>query len=395
VSVAVLVLVLDRTNAEGAGRATPLVVLHGGGETDTGGSESPGEISGEGSWPMLRHDAAGNGHAPDRSGPDAAPGQAWSYDELSSDRAMVPVVLDGTVYTQTSSAQCAAIDLVSGEERWRRDLDQSFWHRTPFGPAVTEDALFVGEDDVFALDPEDGETIWTAPDVSPRERLVHDDGVVYACRDEGLQALDAGSGDELWFGETTDNARFVSVGSDDRAYTLDWDTVVRGFDTGNGDQLWQHDLEGNVQSGLTALGDSVYVVDGEELEVLSLSAADGEVEWRTDVNCEFHPTATEEAVYVYNLSGMNVLDPETGSERSDWEGVPVDDSPWGGPSITGEGGFVVAGPLNDGDLSLYGFDADTGGIRWSQTLSAERCGQVAVLEDAVVYATRERVVALA
>jgi len=365
----------------------------GGEETTGGASVDPGSVSATGDWPMLRYDAAGNSYAPDRSGPDATAGELWSFEDVSSENVLVPVVSDGTVLAQTSSGTCLALDAASGAEQWRTDLSEAGSHRLPFGLAVDGDVLYAGGETVYALDVESGDTLWEAPDASAEERLAFADGRVYACAPDGVVALDAESGDQLWVGETGDRVSFLSVG-EGGVYTLDWDTVVTAFDPDGGDQLWDYELEGSTLEGLTASGDSVYVVDGEEQELVSLGAGDGSVEWRTDTGCIYHPTVTDDTLYVATFSSVEAYDPGTGEERSDWTS-PVDVAPWTSPVITDSRGYTLTGSLDDGVEDLRAFDSAAGGAAWSTSVPTELVNSVVVLEDVLLYGTEDRIVAMA
>lgn len=357
-------------------------------------SVDPGSVSAAGSWPMWRYDAAGSSFAPDRSGPSRPSGTLWSY-EFSSEFPTVPIVRDGTVFAQTRDGRCVAIDAASGDERWRRDLERSGGERGRIGPAAADDSVFVGAGDVVALDPATGETRWSAPDIEPRNRLVYSDGAVYACKLEGIQAFDAASGEELWMYETSGDGVHVSVGGDGIVYAMDTDTIVTALDAATGEEHWTYDLEGQgVQGGLTPRGGSVYICDPIESSLLSLSGSGGDVEWQVDVIPNRPPAVTGDRLYVSTRSTVEAFDPDSGDRIEGWES-PIGSNPLASPVVTEATGYLVTRLYSDRPLRFYRFDTDSGSTAWDQPQSAEDFGNIAVLEDVLVYGTSKRIVALA
>lgn len=137
-----------------------------------------------------------------------------------------PAYHDGVVYVggdgsvSRSPLRLLALDVASGQERWRHDVGENGlfafdaitgeerWHFRTFAPiynsspAVTEGAVYVGSKDgtIFAVDVETGQERWqmaTRKAIYSSPAVV--DGVLYVGSTDGfLYALDAATGSLKW-----------------------------------------------------------------------------------------------------------------------------------------------------------------------------------------------------
>lgn len=128
--------------------------------------------------------------------------------------ATTPIIVDDTVYLQDLSSNVTAIDLASGELRWKHEYDEP--QIGPNGVAVTDGRVFFASDPhtLVALRADSGEELWThtftqggvgmQPQVAEGLVLIStipidSEGVYYAGGEEGvLYAFDAASGEEVW-----------------------------------------------------------------------------------------------------------------------------------------------------------------------------------------------------
>jgi outer membrane protein assembly factor BamB len=180
------------------------LVAAGCGESGTAGSAQ------EASWPAPNGDAANHRRATgsiDRASVDRLR-VAWRL-PLSGGYAATPIVLDGVVYAQDLLSNVYAIDLASGELRWRHDYQE--FTIGPNGVNVVDGRVFgATKTRAFALDVETGRELWSTLlarrpgdgiDMAPG----YADGTVYVSTAVAgvdavgtLWALDADTGRARW-----------------------------------------------------------------------------------------------------------------------------------------------------------------------------------------------------
>jgi outer membrane protein assembly factor BamB/cytochrome c5 len=142
-------------------------------------------------------------------------GEAWSVPIEAAGYAATPVIVDGVVYTQDLDSNVYAIDFESGEVLWTQEYDSP--NVGPNGVNVVDGRVYgATTTDAFALDAESGEELWTVRlprnnqegiDMAPG----YDDGTVYVSTVPGntqgfyegrgqaiLHALDAETGEAKW-----------------------------------------------------------------------------------------------------------------------------------------------------------------------------------------------------
>lgn len=133
---------------------------------------------------------------------------AWTV-PLRGTYAATPVVVDGVAYTADRMSNVYAIDLDSGQLKWRRDIDMPI--TGPNGVSVADGRVFGDTpSDAFALDAETGRELWSTTLVGQSGDLIvmtpgYHDGMVYVSTnptvggDLGtLWALDARTGVGVW-----------------------------------------------------------------------------------------------------------------------------------------------------------------------------------------------------
>lgn len=202
--------------------------------------------------------------------------ERWTFDTGSVyDR---PRLREGTVYVGSDDGVIRAIDADEGTLEWRFEVatDESGGPPDPSVLAVDDDAVYVGGEELVALDRSDGEERWRFgdEDASIRTAFVHD-GVAYVRDWDTVSAVVDG---EAEWSRTFDPRPHLNVTDDGRLFARSGDAVVR-IDPADGEDRWAFD---GVEYGPWAVaGDSVYVAGGDVVH--SVDASDGELRGKETV----------------------------------------------------------------------------------------------------------------
>ncbi|HLO68356.1 MAG TPA: PQQ-binding-like beta-propeller repeat protein [Holophaga sp.] len=159
----------------------------------------------------------------------------WAFPTAQRVRSS-PAVKDGTVYVGGFDGQVYALDAATGEKRWAFDTGGGIQS----SPAVWEGTVFVGSRSasVFALDARTGALRWRRPHpngswVLTSPAVAGGKVIVGSSDEQFLQALDAGTGEEVWrvslryrvLGSPVVAGGFVYVGTEGAyTYVLDLET---------------------------------------------------------------------------------------------------------------------------------------------------------------------------
>ena len=375
-------------------------------ETDNG--DSNGTASG--SWPMDRFTADNQMVADDRSGPDGPLEERWTV-EVEDVTLSAPVVDHGLIFVADETPTLHAVDLASGEVEWtfeaelpQRAPSNPQWD--PTTPAVTDDAVYFLTDKLYAVEPDEGEELWSielgslyAGDI----RVF--DGVVYVNNDGELYAIDTDGEEIIWEDEASDSQN-IAVGDDGTLYVSRQtsggsDYEVLAIDVEADETLWTYSPAGNVNSGnelivhdgtvYTHEYDAVLAIDGEsgDAETVTIHSEDND----GSVVAGRAPTIADGIVYsagVFDQQAVFAAELPTGDEPPTWES---DEPPSG---VTGRRMFVSNDTLyiwrDLGYTHLHALDPETGEEQWTTytldhietSLHGSMVEGYAVLEDSIV-----------
>ncbi|ELY24957.1 hypothetical protein C500_18563 [Natrialba magadii ATCC 43099] len=251
---------------------------------------------------------------------DENEGEQWCFDNVSdgqlSYQPISPAIDDDTVYVghyrQVASGESVplfyAIDLTDGSERWRHEF--TTWDGTGVYSAVAvDDVVYLTEfeEGVKALDAADGTELWSESlSVDSAPTVV--DGTIFVTEgyrgdDEsyGAAALDTTTGEVLW--EATDDEygggwipRQLAATDDTMYYAAGFRLLAR--DTATGERRWP-DADRQLASPNT---------DPDELREAEPTAA------RTGI-----PAVVGDRIYVGNRNLLVVIDRETGSVHTHYD----------------------------------------------------------------------------
>ncbi|HVS13506.1 MAG TPA: PQQ-binding-like beta-propeller repeat protein [Thermoanaerobaculia bacterium] len=190
-------------------------------------------------------------------------------------------VAAGLAIGQTYAGDFVALDLESGERRWRLAADERRCGRRPKAPAVAGDTVFLGAPDgtVKAVRAADAEVLWS--------------------RDEGcLSTTPVLWRDTLWAGTA--------------------DGTVRALDPGTGALRGTVDVGGLPHGRLVPVAESVLVVQVGEREVVGIDPDGPRSKWRYRADNELSSPRPHEhsgLALVGDAEGRVIaLDPRDGSE---------------------------------------------------------------------------------
>lgn len=279
---------------------------------------------------------------------EATGSEVWRFDLASGDLSRVlpspdppyeydwahstPTVRDGLVYVGSATGELYAVDLGSGEERWRFESGG----KIRSSPTVDGGNVYVGS--------------W--------------DGHVYA--------LNAADGSLRWGFDTGGIVQGATTVGEGRVFAGSRSAAVFALDTRTGELVWKHVHEDGswVESSPVYRDGVVYVGSSDALSLFALDATSGEEIWRFETGgwSWSTPLVTERTVYIGGLSafpyyfegvdlrsGFFAVDRSTGAVAWDLIPEPVE-------------GYVTGGVLStpvaaDGIIYVAGLDGRLYAIR--------------------------------
>ena len=320
--------------------------------------ETDVSLSGTGTWPTYRHDAANTGGDPDTSGPTHDAEVAWRYSAHTEAESGVAVA---------GSRAYAGGLVVDGEAGRRRGGD---WRGHTSTPTVADGTLYVGAHDLEARDPATAEPQWTFEtdrDVGGLPAPTVASGTVYVpggLRDPTLYAVDA-DGAERWRVETDAEVNVPVAVVDETVYAVDDESTVYAVGT-DGEVRWRRTLGADVSRSAPVVVDDRVYLGSWDGSALALETGDGATDWRQDGDpVGFRvggPVAvTAETVFAAGREGqMAALEAATGRER--WT-VATGAYELGAPAVA-NGVVYVGAATGGGAATLFALDAGTGEERW-------------------------------
>lgn len=301
-----------------------------------------------GSWQTYQSDSSNTGEISKISLPQD-PETTWQY-ETNAEQISSPVVADSTVYAWDSSGTVFSLAATTGEENW----------------TVTS----VGET--------------TIPDIP-----LLDDGVLYVSGGEGVSAINASDGSEVWETDITGSSPKIM---DTTLYINGSDVVA--INTSDGSVAWKNEDIFSVRNQPPAVSkDYVFVSSTETLYALDRESGDIEWEysggWTDDISGLTAPSIHGSTVYFAAQVGVPEkiygVDIETGKEVfsdliGDRRTVPVGSISFRDNNIVAleESGTVFSRPME----SPAGWAIDLG-------IEADASAPPIVVGDDVVVTTSE------
>ena len=314
----------------------------------------------------------------------------WEY-KIDRGGSSSAAIVAGVAYLGGGDGAVHAVDLATGELKWRRETGASF----ETTPLVRLDGLFIGDTSgVFhALSVADGRPLWTfetgerivssahIPSVDDQERPGPAGGaIVFGSYDSHLYCLSAGDGKEVWRFQMGAQAHATPCVAEGLVLGGGCDAMLHAVDASTGQRKWDARMGAPVATGPVAFEGKV-VAGNLEGKLACFSLADGTELWSREFEGEsfFGLFAYSEGCLVApgRNSALYCLDPGTGelkwkaANRAGFDASPV-----------ASGGQVYA-PGKDGKLHV--FDIATGEEVWSFPAGGELAAAPAIGGGVVIF----------
>ena len=207
-------------------------------------------------WPQFRGNYNLTGVSPSQLSPTLK--LQWTFDAgdiIESSAA----IADGTVYVGTGKSELVAIDLNTGQAKWRYKTPEAIGESSP---AVGGGMVFVGDlSGIFhAVNATSGKGAWTYKTGSEIKSspVIVGDRVLIGSYDGSLYCFAMRDGKTLWQVKTDNYVHGTPAVVDGIAYFAGCDEVFRGVRISDGKQIVQMPAGGNTGASVTIVGQSVY-----------------------------------------------------------------------------------------------------------------------------------------
>jgi outer membrane protein assembly factor BamB len=331
-------------------------------------------------WPVFRGNALQNGVAASE-----LPAQLeilWKFKAPDGFEGTATIV-NGTVYAGGLDEHLYAIDLKTGQEKWKYKAN-SF----RVAAAVRDGAVYIGDIEGFfhCVDAATGKVRWkfeTAAEITSGANFAGDN-ILFGCGDETLYCLSK-DGQKRWqFKVAGGPVMGTPAVAGDRTFVSGCDSTLHILDVANGKELGAVDLGGQTGATVGVRGEHLYVGTMTK-QVLAIDLKKAEVMWKFEpprAN-DFYSSAavTPDLVIVGGRDKrLHALDRATGKQK--WS-VPTRGHVDSSPVVVGNRVFV--GSL---DATLYVIDLVPGTVNKKFELGKKGIiASPAVAENCLVIGT--------
>jgi outer membrane protein assembly factor BamB len=339
-------------------------------------------------WPMGRANPAGTGATTDVLPED--PKLLWEVDVEGLGFDAGPIIADGTVFAADHDGRIFALQLSTGEELWRTELETGF----VASPAYRNGVLFAGDYDgtLHALDAKDGKELWSFSseleiDASPN---FFSERVLFTSQNGTLYALKQSTGELVWKYETGDQLQCGATLAGNRTFLGGCDAQLHIIDVEQGTAVGQPlPIDAPTGSTPSVLGDHI-LVPTYAGEIFCFkrgadSTAAAELVWRfkdPQIADEFkNSVSVAEGLVVGTSRNKRVFAIDVTTGKLKWEQTLRKRSD-ASPVIAGKDVVIAAA---DGRILL--FDLQTGEQRWMFEVKPSFIGSPAVADNKLVVAS--------
>jgi outer membrane protein assembly factor BamB len=176
----------------------------------------------------------------EEAGQRALPLWRYACENLCSEPAMA-----GDLIFVNDSGDVAALDIATGEERWRAAIGEvAVFGPAPNLPAVADGVVFAGIGDLLAaLDAATGEERWSVDigDTITSPAAISSEIVVVGTDFGEVVALSIEDGSERWRFDTGDSVVGQPAVAEQTIYVTSLQGSLTALDLSNGEELWSHE----------------------------------------------------------------------------------------------------------------------------------------------------------
>jgi len=209
-----------------------------------------------GEWPLHRENATQTGVSDEKLPAKLA--VRWEYKAGRSVEGAA-VIADGVVYVGSIDKALHAIDLKTGQAKWKAVIGP-----TTAAPGVKGNRVYIGDDDgkFFCINRVDGVIVWTfetegAGQITAAPNFAGD-FILIPAHDSTLYCLDK-DGKKVWDFRIEGPIYGGVAVADGKTFLAGCDSMLHVLDVKTGKELGSVDLKGQTGSAAAVLGDSLYV----------------------------------------------------------------------------------------------------------------------------------------
>jgi eukaryotic-like serine/threonine-protein kinase len=322
----------------------------------------------------------------------------WKFQTKDSIEGCAAIVGD-TVYIGSADEHLYALDLASGQEKWRHKLKAPIKASPAFKewPASIPDMipkerlLYVGDIDgvFYCLKPETGQVVWqfaTEGEIIASANFA-DDKVLIGSGDETLYCLRGRTGEVVWKFKVPGGPVYPSAAVvDGRTFATGCDSTLHIISIADGKELASVELPAQVGASPAVVG-NMFFVGAMSKGIVGIDWKKAKTLWEQDPGTEFYASpAVADGLVVVGGRDKQVyaFKAQTGALAWSFEtGKKIDSSP------------VIAGPrvyIGSNDGNLYVLDLKNGTKIATYPCGSPVTGSPAVSGRRLIVGTRDGIV---
>jgi outer membrane protein assembly factor BamB len=266
-------------------------------------------------WPLHRGNATQTGVS-DEKLPDTL-GIRWQFPTKNAIEG-TPVIADGIVFVGSADKHLHAIDLKTGQPKWRTQLGI-----LTSSPGVNGDRIYIGDVDgiFYCLDRKTGDLIWkfeTTGQISAAPNFAGDT-ILIPAHDSTLYCLDK-DGKKIWDFRIEGPIYGGVAVADGKTFLAGCDSMMHVLDVKTGKELGSVDLKGQSGSSAAVFGDHLYVGTMSN-QVIAVNLKNLKIQWEFEAPRRKQPfygsAAVSDDLVVIGSRDDKVwaIDRKTGKER--------------------------------------------------------------------------------